>query len=155
MLAFVLGGCGSSSDTTSSTGGAQAQHEPQAGASAAPQLVQRSATAKGREAGGPQSAAAACGQARGGVPTLTIESDVPVPRCLVVQPHQRLRVLNETQAPGAPGGPIRISLAGFHASVPLHGSVILDARLGSYLMPGWHYLNVSGGPGPAALHLQG
>lgn len=152
--ALVVTGCGSSSGTTGSTSGTTAPREPQAGASAAPQPVQRANAAKGREPAEPKGAAGVCGRAMGGTPTLTIEPDVPSPRCMVVSPRQRLRVVNETDADGK-GATIVVDFAGFHAAVPPGGSVILAAPLGTYLKPGSHFLRVGSGPGPAEIRLAG
>ncbi len=154
LLAVAIAGCGSSASTTASTTSSNEQREPPASASAAARIIQRS-PATGREPGEPKGAAGACGRAHGEIPTLTIEPDVPSPRCLVVSPRQRLRVLNETGAEGAQGAKITIDFAGFHAAIPLGESVILEDRLGTYLMPGSHYLQVHGGPGPAEVRLQG
>jgi hypothetical protein len=65
---------------------------------------------------------------------------VPIERCLLVSPRQRLEIVNVTGTEGRPGYSERISLAGFHARLAPRRAVLLDEPVGAYLRRGSHYV---------------
>lgn len=81
-------------------------------------------------------AAGICGEAQGDLATMTLLPGIPDPRCLVVRPNQRLRVINRTE------GTVEISLAGVTQTLKPEGSFTFTAEFGELLQPGVHGLMV-------------
>jgi hypothetical protein len=82
-------------------------------------------------------AAGICGQVEGEVATMTINPDVPDPRCLSVTSNQRLRVVNHR------GEPITVTLFNQTAAIDIDGEYTFTATFGDLLLPGVHRLDVS------------
>lgn len=83
-------------------------------------------------------AAGVCSQAPGGAADVTMNFDVPSPRCTEVTPDQILRVFNNTEEE------ITVSLADFSATIAPGGpAAVFDTPFGEYLQPGVHRINVS------------
>ena len=74
--------------------------------------------------------------------TVNISADVPSPRCVKVTGDQRLQVFNSTDAP------VQVQLAQFDVQFQPEQAELFDAALGSYLAPGVHWLQVTGGNAP-------
>jgi hypothetical protein len=81
-------------------------------------------------------AAGICGLAEGEWVTMTIFVDIPDPRCIRVEPGQKLTVINQTQ------GRISVSLGRFHSDLNPGEEIHLDQPFGTYLAPGVHLLEV-------------
>jgi hypothetical protein len=88
--------------------------------------------------------AGACGPASGPVAEITLNADVPSPRCTGVSAVQSLRVTNNTDQT------VSVALAGYSATLPPGASRGLGGAFGDYLQPGVHRITVSlyGGSGP-------
>jgi peptidoglycan hydrolase-like protein with peptidoglycan-binding domain len=88
-------------------------------------------------------AAGVCGGSEGDVVSVTLAPDVPTPRCLVVDAHQHLRIVNGAQ-------PASVHLGPFTRELSPGSVVTIDAPFGSYLAPGVHTVRVSlyGDTGP-------
>lgn len=98
-------------------------------------------------------AAGVCGEAPGPIVTIGI-SEVPEPRCIVVRPRQRLRVVNATAIHGRPGRPVTLSFASFHdRTLQPGGSTLYDRPFGDLLAPGHHNVRVSIFPGSGGAEL--
>ena len=82
-------------------------------------------------------AAGICGEMQGGIVTMTINPDMPDPRCLKVQSGQRLRVVNQR------GEPLEIALGGATASLQPGEEITFERSFGELLLPGVHALQVS------------
>jgi peptidoglycan hydrolase-like protein with peptidoglycan-binding domain len=88
-------------------------------------------------------AAGICGRADGAHATITLEPDVPRPRCVAVSPTQRLRVENGPL-------PATVELAGSTVDLAPDEGATIGPEFGTYLAPGVHTVHVSiyGGSGP-------
>jgi len=82
-------------------------------------------------------AAGICGAIEGELVTMTINPDVPDPRCVVVRPDQRLQVVNGRE------DSITVSLFTLSAQIDPGQQVTFDATFGELLLPGVHLLEVS------------
>ena len=82
-------------------------------------------------------AAGICGAIEGELVTMTINPDVPDPRCVVVRPEQRLRVVNGRE------DSITVSLFTLSAQLDPGQQVTFDVTFGELLLPGVHLLDVS------------
>ncbi len=89
-----------------------------------------------------QPAAGICGLATDEIVTVTVNPDVPSPRCVQVTGTQRLQVVNATDAT------VQVTLAQFNVQVQPGQAQLFDAPFGSYLAPGVHLVRVIGGSGP-------
>jgi hypothetical protein len=153
-LAAAVAGCGGGSGSTSgSTAKSPAQSEPRAGASKAAPPTVRVARAKSvsgvEKAEGSTPAAGICPEGPEPVRTVQLRVDTPEPRCVVLHPNQRLRLINKTDAgSGAEPTTVRIEFAGFKAKLAPGQAAIFDAPAGSYLAKGTHGMEVVGAPGP-------
>jgi hypothetical protein len=93
-------------------------------------------------------AAGICAAAPASLAVMTINPDVPDPRCLQVTPEQRLRLRNQTTET------VRVQLGLFDVTLAPGATFTFDAPFGAYLAPGVH--SVSGAPfGGGQLWLQG
>ena len=84
-----------------------------------------------------QPAAGICGEAQGTVVTMTINPDIPDPRCVVVYPYQQLRVVNGR------GETLEISLGPLTATLEPGAEYTFELPFGQLLLPGVHVLGVS------------
>ena len=89
-------------------------------------------------------AAGICAHAEGSVATLRIHVDVPSPRCSVVMPRQRLRVVNALNVP------VRIRLAYINARLGPREARTIGRPFGAYLAPGVHIVAISAYAGGGA-----
>lgn len=89
-----------------------------------------------------QPASGICDPAPGDVVTVNISADVSSPRCVKVAGHQRLQVVNTTDAS------VQVQLAQFNVQLQPGQAHFFDASFASYLAPGVHWLRVTSGSGP-------
>lgn len=82
-------------------------------------------------------AAGICGESSGEVVTMTINPDMPDPRCMAVRPDQRLRIINRLQED------VRVLLGQLTATIPPDGEHTLEKTFGEMLLPGVHALETS------------
>ena len=73
---------------------------------------------------------------RGAEVTITIYPDIPDPRCAIVRPEQRLRIVNSTAIP------LQVSLASFQAEIGPGAEYAFELPLGEFLAPGVHLVQV-------------
>ncbi len=73
--------------------------------------------------------------------TITRQPDTPSPRCLTVTANQRLSYVNQT------ADQIRVILGRFDLLIPQGETGLLDAPVGTYLLPGVHIVSVSDADG--------
>jgi hypothetical protein len=81
-------------------------------------------------------AAGICGATEAAEVTITIYSDIPDPRCAIVRPEQRLKIVNGT------ANVLRVSLASFQAEIEPGAEYAFDLPLGEFLAPGVHLVQV-------------
>ena len=79
--------------------------------------------------------------------TITINPDVPNPRCYKVTASQRLQIASNL------GEEARIQLGPFDLAIPPGEARLLDAPVGMYLAPGVHGISISIPPGRATVWL--
>lgn len=89
-------------------------------------------------------AAGACERSTGSVVQVTVNPDVPTPRCVTVSASQTLRVFNNTNEMNQPPKTVTIKWADY-ASRILHAgaSTSFPQPFGDYLLPGVHFLHIS------------
>jgi hypothetical protein len=89
-------------------------------------------------------AAGVCGAGNGFLATLETNPDTPLPRCLVVSPRERLRVVNTSARFGQKGQDVTVTFAGFAPRRLGSGeATIFETPVGAYLEPGVHDLHIS------------
>jgi len=81
-------------------------------------------------------AAGICAGFDGDVVTITLNVDVPDPRCAKVRPDQTLKVVNNTASP------LTMSIGPFKSALLAANSYSVDVPFGDYLLPGVHQLEV-------------
>ena len=89
-----------------------------------------------------QPAAGICAIFEGDIVEVTLNADVPDPRCSKVRPDQKLRVINKTQ------NTLEVSIGSFTTSLQPGAETNFDTPFGEYLAPGVHQLLVSPCCGP-------
>ena len=82
-------------------------------------------------------AAGICTTFDGDVVTITLNADVPDPRCTKVRPDQTLKVVNNTVTP------LSISIGPFKSALLAANAYSIDVPFSDYLKPGVHQLQVS------------
>jgi hypothetical protein len=82
-------------------------------------------------------AAGICATFDGEVVTISLNADVPDPRCAKVRPDQTLKVINNTVSP------LSVSIGAFKSALLAANEYSIDVRFGDYLAPGVHQLQVS------------
>ena len=82
-------------------------------------------------------AAGLCAEFEGEVVTMTINPDMPDPRCVIVKPDQRLRVVNNLESE------IEVSLGNVSSSILQSDAYTFEKTFGELLLPGVHNLGVS------------
>jgi hypothetical protein len=87
-------------------------------------------------------AAGICGSFEGEMVTVTLNPDIPDPRCSKVRPEQKLTVINQTQ------NTLQVSIGSFTTSLEPGTSTIIDTPFGEYLAQGVHQLQVTPCCGP-------
>jgi len=87
-------------------------------------------------------AAGICASFEGEMVVVTLNPDVPDPRCSKVRPDQKLSVINKTQ------NTLEVSIGRFTASLEPGAETKFDTPFGEYLAPGVHQLLVSPCCGP-------
>ncbi len=81
-------------------------------------------------------AAGICGATEAAEITITIYPDIPDPRCAIVRPEQRLRLVNKTTLL------LQVSLAAFQTELEPGAEYTFDLPLGEFLAPGVHLVQV-------------
>lgn len=89
-----------------------------------------------------QPAAGICASFEGEMIVVTLNPDIPDPRCTKVRADQKLTIINHTQIT------LQISIGRFSASLEPGKESIIDTPFGEYLAPGVHQLQVSPCCGP-------
>jgi hypothetical protein len=82
-------------------------------------------------------AAGFCAEHEGSLVSVTINPDMPDPRCSLVSPDQYLRVVNMR------GEMIKVSFVGNDVDIEPGGEHTFDQPFGNLLMPGVHHFAVS------------
>jgi hypothetical protein len=93
-------------------------------------------------------AAGICGGNDGPVAILNVNPDTAAPRCLVVRPDQRLKVVNTTDRFGFTGSTVVVTFGPWPSrTLDVGESVTFDQPLGTVFAPGAHtvHLNFQGG----------
>ena len=102
-------------------------------------------------------AAGSCAFVAGTVVTVTMNPDVPSPRCVSLHPWQELRVVNDSTLQGSPAVTITVRWADYPARVLRPGeSTTFTDTAGSYLAVGVHRVGTAplyGGQGAAQVWL--
>lgn len=78
-----------------------------------------------------------CGQAKGDIVVITINPDVPDPRCIIIAPNQFLKVVNNRDEI------IQVSLGVFETLIRPGEDSVAEFPFGNYLAPGVHVIEVS------------
>ncbi|NJD58193.1 MAG: hypothetical protein C3F13_16660 [Anaerolineales bacterium] len=84
-----------------------------------------------------QPAAGICASPDGQAVVITLNPDIPDPRCSKARPDQKLMVINRTQAS------LLVSIGKFEDLLPPGGQFTVDEPFGEYLAAGVHQLSVS------------
>lgn len=84
-----------------------------------------------------QPAAGICASFEGGMVIVTLNPDVPDPRCTKVRADQKLTVINQTQ------NILQVTIGVFTASLEPGDKTTIDTPFGEYLALGVHQLQVS------------
>lgn len=84
-----------------------------------------------------QPAAGICGRAEADIVVVTINPDVPDPRCVIIAPDQILKVVNNRAEV------IQVSLGVFEAEIQPGEDIVAELPFGDYLAPGVHVIDVS------------
>ena len=82
-------------------------------------------------------AAGICAEFEGETVTVTINPDIPDPRCVSIRPDQKLVVINHR------GETIRVKIGHFEASLPNGGEHLFNLPFGQYLASGVHQMIVT------------
>lgn len=82
-------------------------------------------------------AAGICATYDSDVVTITLNADIPDPRCAKVRPDQTLKVINNTVSP------LTLSIGPFKSALLAANEYSIDVPFGDYLEPGVHQLQVS------------
>jgi hypothetical protein len=82
-------------------------------------------------------AAGICAETDDPIVTVTIFPDIPDPRCTIIRPEQRLRLINQR------GETIEVSLAGLTATLEAGAEHVFEIPFGQLLAPGVHAFQVS------------
>jgi hypothetical protein len=81
-------------------------------------------------------AAGICASFEGEIVKVTLNPDIPDPRCSKVRANQKLEVANHTQ------NTLQVSIGSFEASLEPGAEVLFDIPFGDYLETGVHQLQV-------------
>jgi hypothetical protein len=87
-------------------------------------------------------AAGICASIEGEMVVVTLNPDIPDPRCSKVKANQKLEVINQTQ------NTLEVSIGNFHTSLEPGAEVVFDTPFGDYLEIGVHQLQVKPCCGP-------
>jgi hypothetical protein len=169
LVAMLLAGCGTQTETSPSPGQSSHQHHstpssaPSSEPSSAPSQRPHQVDASRPPAAGKvppdakHPASGICESSRGDVVVVTASPDTPAPRCAKVVGSQRLRVVNNSDTFGSPGQTITVRFADFAPrELAIGATTTFERSFGSYLMLGDHFLHISlyGGSG-AEIYLPG
>jgi hypothetical protein len=89
-----------------------------------------------------QPAAGICASFEGEMVVVTLNIDIPDPRCAKVNPDQKLTVINNTQAE------LGVSIGPYKNTLAPGGQFTIDKPFGEYLAAGVHQLTVTPCCGP-------
>lgn len=83
-----------------------------------------------------QPAAGICAEFEGEIVIMTINPDIPDPRCIKVRPAQKLTVINHR------GETLQVRIGPFETTILPEDQYLFDQPFGDYLAPGVHVLDV-------------
>ena len=83
-----------------------------------------------------QPAAGICAEFEEEMVTMTINPDIPDPRCINIRPEQKLTVVNHRIET------LRVRIGPFETTILPEGQHLFDLPFGDYLAPGVHHLDV-------------
>ena len=83
-----------------------------------------------------QPAAGICAEFEGEIVTMTINPDIPDPRCIKIEPAQKLAVVNHRMET------LQVRIGPFETTILPEGQHLFDLPFGDYLAPGVHHLDV-------------
>jgi hypothetical protein len=83
-----------------------------------------------------QPAAGICAEFEGDIVTMTINPDIPDPRCIDIRPEQKLAVVNHRSET------LRVRIGSLETTILPEGQHLFDLPFGDYLAPGVHLLDV-------------
>ena len=83
-----------------------------------------------------QPAAGICAEVEGELVTMTINPDIPDPRCITIRPEQKLTVVNHRTET------LRVRIGLFETTILPEGQHLFDLPFGDYLAPGVHFVDV-------------
>jgi hypothetical protein len=89
-----------------------------------------------------QPAAGICASFESELVVVTLNPDVPDPRCSKVRADQKLKVINQTQ------NTLQVSIGSFRTSLEAGAEIVFDTPFGDYLAEGVHQLQVDPCCGP-------
>jgi len=81
-------------------------------------------------------AAGICGAFEGELVIITINSDIPDPRCVIISPVQMLKIVNRRHET------LQVSLVNLETTIESGGEHTFQMPFGQYLAPGVHYIEV-------------
>ncbi|HSB65221.1 MAG TPA: hypothetical protein VLD65_01505 [Anaerolineales bacterium] len=84
-----------------------------------------------------QPAAGICASSDGQIVEITINVDMPSPRCAKIRPEQTLVIVNATLST------IQVSIGNFSTSILPGAQYPIDVPFGDYLAPGVHLINAT------------
>jgi hypothetical protein len=82
-------------------------------------------------------AAGICGSFEGEWVVITVNPDIPDPRCAIINPDQMLKVVNGRQVT------LQVSIADMTTTIEPGGEHTFDTPFGQYLAPGVHLIEVN------------
>jgi hypothetical protein len=82
-------------------------------------------------------AVGSCAEAQGAEAVVSLNPDFPDPRCLIVNPDQRLRIVSRLD------GEVQVALGSVSVIVGPGFDGVIGPRFGDYLEPGVHFLGES------------
>ena len=83
-----------------------------------------------------QPAAGICAEFEGDIVTMTINPDIPDPRCIHIRPEQKLTVINHRMET------LRVRIGSLETTILPEGQHLFDLPFEDYLAPGVHVLDV-------------
>lgn len=154
LMTFVLvSGCAAGQESTARRADAHAKVSPSVSAASDQCGVPAAQRAGGwvcQTRGGlvpadrEEPAAGICASATGPLAIVEVNPDTPIPRCLVVRPDQRLKVVNTSDRFGAPGTEVVVTMPGFAPRrLAIGAGTVFDRPFGDYLATGVHDLGLS------------
>lgn len=123
-MSFVLGACGTTtSKSTQSAPTPTSEVTTQISALATPYAQ--------------EPAAGICASSDGTIVKVSLNPDIPDPRCMKVSANQKLYIINNTQ------NTLEVTIGRFSASLEPGKDTTFDTPFGEYLQPGVHQIQVT------------